>query len=133
MIARPTKEEAKEIHDFEREDIDLLDKLMGEFEALWDTYKGKFSTFVKRVWRPKMRSILKGKQDFEDVYRETGVELRQVKEKYRSGYVSETSGSEDEDAGSSSDDEFESASESGGQEEALAFQPEEQTTSQQSL
>jgi hypothetical protein len=129
---QPTKEEARNIFDIERDDIDLLDKLMEEFDSLWATYRGTFAKFIKRVWKPKMRSVLKEKRDPDDIYRETGVVLKRVEPHELSESEPETSDSEDTDPGSS-DDEFESASESGGHEEAPMLESEEQATSQQPL
>ena len=136
-LSNSTIEEDGDIFDIEREEINLLDELMKEFECLWATYKGTFAKFIKRVWKPKVKSIL-NKAGLEDIYRETGVVLKRVElyDTYDHYPVSEseqeTPDSEGTDSGSS-DDELESASESGGHEEAPMPAPEEDAIPQQSL
>jgi hypothetical protein len=54
---RPTSEEAKEIHDLERDDIEVLEKFVAELEETWAGYRKSFTNFMNRVWRPRMQKI----------------------------------------------------------------------------
>lgn len=56
-VQRPTAEERSITHELERDDIELLDKLVTEFEAKWATYNKPFVTFMNRVWKRRMRQV----------------------------------------------------------------------------
>jgi hypothetical protein len=62
LFTRPTHDEAKDIHNHERTDIDLLGILVDEFEAKWATYTKSFVTFMSRVWKPRMKAVRQGQQ-----------------------------------------------------------------------
>jgi hypothetical protein len=66
---RPTHEEASVIHDLERNDIDLLDRLVREFDIEWATYSKPFVTFMNRVWKPRMKRIRDEWRIDADLYR----------------------------------------------------------------
>jgi hypothetical protein len=74
-FTRPTPEEAKDIHDHERTDIDLLDKLVTEFEGQWAEYTRSFVTFMNRVWKPRMRAVRQEQQVDKKIYE---AELRRI-------------------------------------------------------
>jgi hypothetical protein len=74
-FTHPTPEEAKDIHDHERTDIDLLDKLVTEFEGQWAEYTGSFITFLNRVWKPRMRAVRQEQQVDKQIYE---AELRRI-------------------------------------------------------
>ncbi|KAH7073721.1 hypothetical protein BKA63DRAFT_514678 [Paraphoma chrysanthemicola] len=61
-VTRATSEEIKVIHDLEREDIELLETLVAEFNAKWTAYNKPFVTFMNRVWKMKMRQIHQERQ-----------------------------------------------------------------------
>ena len=61
-FTRPTTEEAEEIYDLERDDLELLEEIVAEMEERWAWYKRSFVTFVNRVWRPRMRDIRRARQ-----------------------------------------------------------------------
>ncbi|KAH7084704.1 hypothetical protein BKA63DRAFT_1402 [Paraphoma chrysanthemicola] len=63
---RPTPEEA--MHDTDPRDLELLEMLMDEFEAKWNTYKRPFATFIKRVWKPRMRQIRREREVNQEIY-----------------------------------------------------------------
>ncbi|KAF2010112.1 hypothetical protein BU24DRAFT_496894 [Aaosphaeria arxii CBS 175.79] len=50
----PDCSEIDEIHVIEKKDIELLERLMEEFTAAWETHTGKFQEFIDNVWEPKM-------------------------------------------------------------------------------
>ncbi|EUC44784.1 hypothetical protein COCMIDRAFT_37401 [Bipolaris oryzae ATCC 44560] len=52
----------EEIHDLERDDIELLEKVVVELEEKWAGYKKPFVTFMNRVWRPRMRKMRRERQ-----------------------------------------------------------------------
>jgi hypothetical protein len=81
-FTRPTPEEAQDIHDLERDDINLLDTLVKEFEAQWTNYNKPFVTFMNRVWRPRMRQVQKVKDEeaYEAEVRGLGVILEHSEE-----------------------------------------------------
>lgn len=79
QVTRANSEEIKIIHDLEREDIELLDTLVAEFNAKWATYDKPFVTFMNRVWKTKMRQIHQERKIDSHTYqsnlRRTGVVL----------------------------------------------------------
>jgi hypothetical protein len=77
FFKRPKPEEAKEIRDLERDDIDLLNTLVAEFEAKWATYKKPFVTFLNRVWKPRMQGVRNERRVNKDNLRNVGVILRE--------------------------------------------------------
>jgi hypothetical protein len=67
-FTRPTPEEAKIIHDLERDDIHVLDRLVADFEDKWATYTKRFVTFMNRVWRPRMQVVLQERETDHEIY-----------------------------------------------------------------
>lgn len=67
-VQRPTEEEAEVIHEHERDDIELLDELVAEFEAKWATYDKPFVTFMNRVWRKRMKQVKEDRQVDQETY-----------------------------------------------------------------
>ncbi|KAF2027801.1 hypothetical protein EK21DRAFT_114437 [Setomelanomma holmii] len=65
---RPSPDEAKVIHELERAEIELLATLVEEFQTKWASYKKPFATFIKGVWRPRMREIRTGREMNKDLY-----------------------------------------------------------------
>jgi hypothetical protein len=78
FFARPKPEEAQDIYDLERDDINLLDTLVKEFEAQWANYNKPFVTFMNRVWRPRMRRVrqVKDEEAYAAEVRRLGVVLK---------------------------------------------------------
>ncbi|OAK96021.1 hypothetical protein IQ06DRAFT_57519 [Phaeosphaeriaceae sp. SRC1lsM3a] len=56
-VQRPTAEKAQDIHDIQRDDIKLFEKLVTEFAAKWAAYNKPFVTFMNRVWKKRMRQV----------------------------------------------------------------------------
>jgi hypothetical protein len=77
-LKRPTPEEAKEIHDLERDDINILTTLVADFEAKWAAYKKPFVTFLNRVWKPQMQAIRNERRIDKADLSKFGVVLRDV-------------------------------------------------------
>jgi hypothetical protein len=77
-FSRPTRDEAEVIYDHERDDINLLDTLVKEFEAQWTNYNKPFVTFMNRVWRPRMRRVrqVKDEEAYAAEVRRLGVVLK---------------------------------------------------------
>jgi hypothetical protein len=67
-FSRPTPEEAQIIHDLERDDIHVLDRLVADFEDKWATYTKRFVTFMNRVWRPRMQVVLQERETDRETY-----------------------------------------------------------------
>jgi hypothetical protein len=65
---RPTPEEAHIIHDLERDDIHVLDRLVADFEDEWAKYTKRFVTFMNRVWRPRMQVVLQERETDRETY-----------------------------------------------------------------
>lgn len=84
-FTRTTPEEAEEIHDLERDDIELLDRVVAELEEKWAGYKKPFVTFMNRVWRPRMRKMRLEQQvdqaSYEAELVRIGVKLKEPNEK----------------------------------------------------
>jgi hypothetical protein len=80
-FSRPEPEEAEVIYEHERDDIELLDGLVAEFEVRWATYKKPFATFMNRVWKTRMRVVLQEREMNEDVYAAELLKLGVVMEK----------------------------------------------------
>lgn len=85
QFTRPTPEEAEEIHDLERDDIEVLERVVAELEGKWTRYKKPFVTFINRVWRPRMRKIRRDpevdKATYEAKLVRMGVKLKEPDEK----------------------------------------------------
>jgi hypothetical protein len=75
---RPTPDEAKDIYDLERDDIDLLNTLVADFEAKWATYRKPFITFLNLVWKPRMQAIRNERRVDKANLENVGVILREV-------------------------------------------------------
>jgi hypothetical protein len=86
FFKRPKPEEAKEIRDLERDDIDLLNTLVADFEAKWATYRKPFVTFMNRVWKPRMRAVRKARQfdklSYQAELRRVGVDLKESNDQH---------------------------------------------------
>jgi hypothetical protein len=67
-FTRPSPEEAQIIHDLERDDIHVLDRLVADFEDEWATYTKRFVTFMNRVWRPRMQVVLQERETDRETY-----------------------------------------------------------------
>jgi hypothetical protein len=67
-FTRPTPEESQIIHDLERDDIHVLDRLVADFEDEWATYTKRFVTFMNRVWRPRMQVVLQERETDRETY-----------------------------------------------------------------
>jgi hypothetical protein len=67
-FTRPTPEEAQIIHDLERDDIHVLDRLVTDFEAKWSKYTRPFATFMNRVWRCRMQVVLQEREIDHEIY-----------------------------------------------------------------
>jgi hypothetical protein len=63
-----TAEEAEVMRDLERADLELLETLVIEFETKWCTYSRSFATFMKRVWKPRMRAVRQSQKIDKEVY-----------------------------------------------------------------
>lgn len=57
QFTRRSHEEAEEIHNLERDDIDLLERIVAELEKEWARYNKSFPSFMVRVWTPRMRKM----------------------------------------------------------------------------
>ncbi|KAJ5060799.1 hypothetical protein J3E74DRAFT_214832 [Bipolaris maydis] len=104
-FTRPTPEEAEEIHDFERDDIEVLEKIVTELEGKWVEYKKPFVTFMNRVWRPRMRKMHRDREVDKATYRaelvQAGIELAESNGETDSDGESDASWPDDyEDTGS---------------------------------
>ncbi|KAI8933484.1 hypothetical protein NX059_009222 [Plenodomus lindquistii] len=111
-FTRPTEEERREIQDIEREDIELLDQVMQEFEEAWTRYPGTFARFIDKVWKPRMRRERKKKKMDQAVMQELGIALKPVPRELAKdedaewdSYVEDISESEDDETDTSDDDE----------------------------
>jgi hypothetical protein len=67
-FTRPTPEESQIIHDLERDDILILDRLVADFEDEWAAYTKRFVTFMNRVWRPRMQVVLQKRETDRETY-----------------------------------------------------------------
>lgn len=68
-FALPTREEAEIIYAHERDDIELLDKLVAEFQSKWAAFNKPFVTFMNRVWKPRMKEVYQERETDEQVYK----------------------------------------------------------------
>lgn len=50
--------EIRDIHEMEREDIEMLEDLMTEFEQTWKEHQGTFHEYLDGVWRVRMEEML---------------------------------------------------------------------------
>ncbi|KAF2833572.1 hypothetical protein CC86DRAFT_415423 [Ophiobolus disseminans] len=65
---RPTPEDIEAIHNTERADIELLNISTDEFEMNWSNYNKSFYTFIRRVWKPRMREVRRQRQVYMHTY-----------------------------------------------------------------
>jgi hypothetical protein len=107
IFTRPSPEEAQIIHDLERDDIHVLDRLVADFEDKWATYTKRFVTFMNRVWRPRMQVVLREREiDYETYEAELirmGVTLKESDEDREDNSDSESDSDSDSDSDSHSD------------------------------
>lgn len=95
----------KAIRDIERPDSELLNDLVAEFDKKWATYTKSLSTFLKRVWKPRMRQILDERQTDRTELRRLGVILHEPGEDGSDASESESDEdwSEDDESGEEGD------------------------------
>jgi hypothetical protein len=100
-FTRPTPEEAQIIHDLERDDIHVLDRLVADFEDEWATYTKRFVTFMNRVWRPRMQVVLQEREIDRETYQaeliRMGVTLKESDENQEKDTDSESDSDSDSD------------------------------------
>jgi hypothetical protein len=92
---RQTPEEAQIIHDLERDDIHVLDRLVADFEDKWATYTKRFVVFMNRVWRPRMQVVLQERETDRETYQAELIRMGVI--------VKETDKDQEKDADSDSD------------------------------
>jgi hypothetical protein len=100
-FTRPSPEEAQIIHDLERDDIHVLDRLVADFEDKWATYTKRFVTFMNRVWRPRMQVVLRERETNREIYQaeliRMGVTLKESDENQEKDTDSESDSDSDSD------------------------------------
>jgi hypothetical protein len=100
-FTRPTPEESQIIHDLERDDILILDRLVADFEDEWATYTKRFVTFMNRVWRPRMQVVLQERETDRETYQaeliQMGVTFKESDEDREENSDSESDSDSDSD------------------------------------
>jgi hypothetical protein len=100
-FTRPSPEEAQIIHDLERDDIHLLDRLVADFDEKWATYTKRFVTFMNRVWKPRMQVVLQERETDRETYQmeliRMGVTLKESDEDREDNSDSESDSDTDSD------------------------------------
>lgn len=80
-FTRPTREEAQDIYEAEHGDINLLNRLMEDFEHAWEHYPDTFVSFVNTVWKSRMKRERKRKrQSSYKIPHESAVVLRKAQQ-----------------------------------------------------